>query len=245
MKRILAILVAAMLCVSCAVPALAAETTFTPSVTNKPAPDIVPGEDPEGDPIIGVLYDDEGQIISYVEEPCLVVTPVSEADTSTEIPEDARQLLLDIYSKLTNGEMTLPYEKYDPDMNSSNMVIRDLFDASFLCADHPELLAEDGYTLELTFDLGVKAGVEVVAMTYVDGEWSPIVSTKNNGDGTVTCVFDAICPIAFSVEAAAEPPVQTGDVGNMSLWGLVAVIALVAIVALTVIYRIDAKKRGA
>lgn len=245
MKRFLAILVAAMLCVSFAVPVMAAEAEFTPSVTNKPAPEIVPVPDPDGEPAIGVIYNDEGQIIDYVYEGCLVVTPVSEAETSTEIPEASRALLLSVYGKLTSGEMTIPYEKHDSELNSGNMVIRDLFDATFVCADHPEMLEAEGVMLELTFDLGVKAGVDVYAMTYKNSEWNPIVSCENNGDGTVTCVFEKLCPVEFSVETAAEPPVQTGDTGDLSLWGLVAVVALVAIVALTVIYRKDAKKRAA
>lgn len=245
MKRVLAILVAVMLCVACAVPAFAAETEFTPSVTNKPAPEIVPVTDPNGDPAIGVICSDDGQIIDYVYEGCLIITPVSEAETSTEIPEASRTVLLDVYAKLKSGEMTIPYEKHNAKLNSSDMVIRDLFDATFVCQEHPEMLEPEGVTLTLVFDLGVAADADVYAMTYKESEWNPIVSCENNGDGTVTCVFEKLCPVEFSVEVAAEPPVQTGDVGNTSLWGLVAVIALVAIIALTVIYRIDAKKRGA
>ena len=130
MKRILAVLVAAMLCVSLVVPALAAETGFTPSVTNKPAPEIVPVPDDEGDPAIGVIYNDDGQIIGYVDEGCLIITPVSEAETSTKIPEASRTVLLDVYSKLLSGDMTIPYEKHDSKLNSGNMVIRDLFGSS-------------------------------------------------------------------------------------------------------------------
>lgn len=245
MKRVLAILVAAMLCVSCAVPVLAAETDFTPSVTNKPAPEIVPVTDPDGNPAIGVICSDDGQIIDYVYEDCLIVTPVSEAETSTEIPDASRDVLLDVYAKLQSGAMTIPYEKHNANLDSSEMVIRDLFDATFVCTEHPEMLEPEGVTLQITFDLGVKAGVDVYAMTYKNSEWNPIVSCENNGDGTVTCVFEKLCPVEFSVETDAEPPVKTGDVGNMSLWGLVAVIALLAIVVLTVVYRIDAKKRGA
>ena len=107
------------------------------------------------------------------------------------------------------------------------------------------MLEPEGVTLELTFDLGVKAGADVYAMTYKDSEWNPIVSCKNNGDGTVTCVFEKLCPVEFSVQTTSEPPVQTGDTGNLSLWGLVALGALAAIVVLTVVYRMDSKKRAA
>ena len=244
MKRVFAILVAVMLCLSCVVPVMAAENEFTPSVTNKPAPEIVPVPDPEGEPAIGVICNDEGQIIDYIYEGCLIVTPVSKAETSTEIPEASKTVLLDVYAKLTSGKMTIPYEKHASRLNSSNMVIRDLFDATFVCEDHPKMLEPQGVTLKITFDLGVKAGVDVYTMTYKNSEWNPIVSCENNGDGTVTCVFEKLCPVEFSVENDGNTP-TTGDNSNLSLWGLVALVALLAIVALTVIYRLDAKKRAA
>lgn len=237
MKRMIAIFVVLMLCATMVLPVAAANNEFTPSVTNKPAPEIVPVTDPDGNPALAVLCDGDGQIISYVYEDCLIVTPVSEAKTSTEIPDHAEQLLLDVYNKLTSGQMTLPYELVDPKLNAGNMVIRDLFDATFVCGDHPEALAEDGVTMKLTFDLNVKPGVDVVAMTYVDGQWVPAERSVNNGDGTVTCVFEEICPIAFAVKTAEQPPVQTGDDSgeDLMLWGTVAVVALVAIVVLTVV----------
>ena len=41
--------------------------------------------------------DKDGNIIDYVYGPCLVITPVSEAETSTLIPQDAKETLLDVY----------------------------------------------------------------------------------------------------------------------------------------------------
>lgn len=246
MKKIIACLTALLLCATLVIPAAAAE--FTPSVNQKPAPDVVPTPDPDGDPAIGVILNGDGEIIDYVGEECLVITGISEAEDSDEIPEDAKELLLDVYDKLTSGEMTLPYDKYDPDMNPGNMVIRDLFDATFLCDEHPEMLDDEGVTMKLTFDIGVKPGVEVVVMTYINGQWEPVVKTVNNGDGTVTCTFEEICPIAFSVPVQADepvtPPAQTGDDSGdqLIIWGAVALLSLAAIVVLTVISRRGAKK---
>ena len=243
MKRFFAIITVVIMCVSLAVPALAAQE-FMPSVTNKPAPEIVPVPDGEGNMWIGVIRDKEGNIIDYVDEGCLIITPVSEVDTSTEIPEPSRVILKDVYGKLTSGAMTIPYEKHKANLDSSKMVIRDLFDATFVCEEHPKMLEPEGVTLELIFDLNVKAGVNVYAMTYKESEWNPIVSCVNNGDGTVTCVFEKLCPVEFSVSTAATPPVGTGDTFNLSLWGIVALVSLLAIVALTVVYRMDNKKRA-
>lgn len=245
MKRVIAIFAAAMLCVSLAVPAMAAENDFTPSVTNKPAPEIVPVPDDQGNPAIGVICDGDGRVLDYVYEDCLIITPVSEANTSKKIPEASKTVLLDVYGKLLSGDMTIPYEKHSTALNSGNMVIRDLFDATFICDEHPEMLEPEGVTLKITFDLGVKAGVDVYTMTYKEGQWNPVVSTKNNGDGTVTCVFEKLCPVEFSLETQDAPPAQTGDNSKLPIWGLIAGIALLAIIVLTVIYRMDSKKRSA
>lgn len=244
MKRVIACVAVLTLLVSLFVPVMAAEEKFTPSVANKPAPEIVPVTDPDGKPAIGVIRDEDGDIVSYVYEGCLVVTPIDGIEEATGIPADAKELLLQVYNKLKDGEMKLPYDKYDEGLESDDMVIRDLFDASWLCTDHPELLEEDGNVLEIKFDLGVKKGVDVYAMTYVDGEWNPIVKTVNNGDGTVTCTFDEICPIAFSVRAEDSTPEQTGDIFEYH-WLIIAGVALAAIVALTVVYVVDSKKRAA
>lgn len=241
MKKLIALLTVLMICISLAVPAAAAEKGFVPSISYKPAPEIVPVTDPDGNPAIAVLRDADGNIIAYITENCLVITSVSEAETSTEIPEDAAALLLELYQKLLSGDMTLPYDKLDGNPDGQNMIIRDLFDASWLCADHPELLAQDGVTMDIIFDLGVEAKRDVYGMVYLDGQWVPTVKCVNNGDGTVTCTFDELCPIVFAVEGSSDSS-KTGDVDNTIWWTLAAVAALAAIVVLTVIYRRSTKK---
>lgn len=242
MKKFIALLTVLMLCATMFLPVMAAEAEFTPSVTNKPAPQIVPVLDPDGKSAIGTVTDAEGKIISYVYADCLVVTSVSEANTSTEIPDAAKALLLDVYDKLTKGEMVLPYEKHDSALSTSNMVIRDLFDVTFLCGEHPEMLEPKGVVFNATFKLGVAADAEVYTMNYKNNEWNPIVKTKNNGDGTVTCTFEDLCPVEFSVKTKVAPPVETGDEGNMLLWAVVAVVAICGIAVLSVIYFKDSKK---
>lgn len=248
MKKIIALLTVLMLCAAMVVPASAA-SEFTPSVSNKPAPEIVPVIDPNGDPAVGEIIDEVEEIIDYVYDPCIVVTPVSEATTSTEIPDDAEELLLEVYEKLDNGEMSIPYQDLFG-KDGDDMVIRDLFDVTFLCADHPEMLAPTGIVFRITFDIGVEAGVDVYTTTYKNGAWVPAVSTVNNGDGTVTCLIEDFCPVAFSVEVEedvpVEPPVQTGDQAGEQLyiWVAVAAVALVAVVVLSVVYVRGMKKTG-
>lgn len=228
MKRILSLITAMVLCVAL-LSSFAFAEGFVPSIGDKDHPEIVPGEDGS----VGYIIGEGDKIVSNVEEGCLVITPVSDAETSTEIPEDAREALLDVYDQLVNGNMELPY---DSSVNPDDMVIRDLFDLSFLCAEHPELLAA-GNQLQLTFDLGVSAGDVVVAMVYVDGQWIS-VELVNNGDGTVTCLFDQVCPVVFAVKQTETPP-QTGDFGgnDILLWALLMAGSVIAIVVCVVIYR--------
>ena len=242
MKKIFSIVVVLMLCMSMVGVVYAAEDDFTPSVSYKDSPDIVPVDDPDGEEAIGVIKDKDGDIISYVYEGCLVIIPVAKAETSTEIPEDARQTLLSVYSQLLNDTMKIPYEKHNANLDGNYMVIRDLFDATFLCEDHPAMLAEEGVVLEIIFNLNLKANVDAFVMTYKNNEWNPIVSAVNNGDGTVTCTFEHLCPVEFSVETERGPS-ATGDNTLQSVmpWMLLLVASAVALVAVVVLRRKLAK----
>ncbi len=232
MKKIICLLTVLLLTIALACPAFAAES-FVPSISEKEEPDIV--VDDEG--VAGVIRGEDGDILDKVEEGCLVITPISKAKTSTEIPEDAREELLYVYDELLNGDMTLPYEQ--DGLDPETMVIRDLIDASWLCEEHPAMLEPEGVTIDLTFDIGVDADTKVYVYVYIDGVWTP-VPVVNNGDGTVTCTFEKICPIAFCVSAGTgTPPVQTGDAfaSQMNMWMVLMVVSAAALVAAVVLRR--------
>lgn len=241
MKKVIALLTVLVLCAALVVPAFAANE-FTPSVSNKPAPDVVPGTTPDGKTYIAELLDDVKEIIDYVWEECIVVTPISQVNISEKIPEAARDMMKDVYAKLTSGEMTIPYEQiFGSKMKNKNMVIRDLFDVSFLCTPCPEYLESANTFMRITFDLGVAADQTVYTTLYKNGEWVSAVECKNNGDGTVTIVAEDFCPVAFSVEVESDKPVtppQTGDQAgdNLYIWIIVAAVSLLAVVALSVVY---------
>lgn len=238
MKRIICIVVAIVTCMALACPAFAAEGEFVPSIGYKPSPEIVPEKDPNGGDVVGIVKDSDGNVIDYVYGPCLLITPVSEAESSTMIPQDAKETLLDVYEALSTGMMALPYDKYNADINPNEMAIRDLFDASWLCTEHPAMVAPEGVTVTVTFDLGVDANETVYCMTYMNNAWDPIVSVKNNGDGTVTCVFEDFCPVAFAVRSKT-PPSQTGDpIGQtMYIWVAVMIVSAAAVVVLLAVGR--------
>lgn len=231
MKRAIAFMVAIMLCCTLALSVSAAEN-FVPSISYKDHPDVV--DDPE-------LIDDGGEKIHKLDSHCLEITSVAEAvNTPADARTDAEKLLVEVYEQLDEGTMKLPFTGDSAD----NMVIRDLFDASLICGDvhldpnHVQELAKPGVCIEISFDLGIGANVPVVVMVYLDGQWTPAVSVKNNGDGTVTCVFEEICPIAFCVDTTdLTPAPPTGDVigQNLIYWvimmaasGTILILLLVA-----------------
>ena len=122
-------------------------------------------------------------------------------------------------------------------LTAAYLVIRELVDVSFVipCDEqhpHKEQLAEDGVTLDITFDLGIAPDETVIVMVYVDDQWVP-VEIVNNGDGTVTGPFEDICPVVFCVRSEL-PPAQTGDIAgqNLIVWMVLMAVSLAAVVVL-------------
>lgn len=231
MKRMICFSLVLLLSIVLACPALAAEDTFVPSISYKGAPEIVVGDDG----VIGVIRDENGEVVGHIYEDCLLLTPVSEAANDDQIPDEARQTLLFVYGELSNGNMQLPTEKLDANLEPDEVVIRDLFDATWLCEDHPDEIEPNGVVFEITFRLNVEADETVYTMTYKNNEWNPVVSTVNNGDGTVTCTFEHLCPVAFAMGEDLDSSDTGVEMdGMLLLWfGLLVVSAagLVAVVS--------------
>lgn len=160
------------------------DTQFAPSVTYKGGPEIITAEL-------------EGQNVLS----CIVVTSIEQAKKkTTDIRQDERDELVEVYEKLLSGEMLLPIE--------GKHVIRELVDISFkynACrqkTDHgnkPEQLAKENVLLTLDLQLPVTLEENMVVYAYIDEEWVEIPGVINNGDGTVTGAFEDVCPVAFVV----------------------------------------------
>lgn len=210
MRRVICLIAVLLICVSVACPVFAATDTFVPSISYKDGPEIVDS-------------DLNGEDVTK----CLEVTSILEAEKkTTDIRQEDRDLLLEVYEKLDDGTMKLPLE------HPEDYVIRELVDVSFtqtgcVGAGHPhkEWLEIKGNTITIDFDLGVKKSTEVTVFAYIDGQWQPIQSATNKGNGIISCVFEDICPVAFCVEFDAEDEsAKTGDDAQLGLWiGLMAV----------------------
>ena len=241
MRKVISLILALVMCFGLCSVVCAAEDDFVPSISYKDGPGLVIDEDEEGNAVAGVIQDADGEVIDYIDPECLVITTLAEAleDVDTGIPDDAEELLEYVYQELLEGNMELPYE------DDQDMTIIQLIDATFRCAgttvgvDHEAMIEPEGVYLELTFDLGVGADVDVTVMAYIDGQWTPIVSVVNNGDGTVTCIFEKICPIAFAVPSNAVQPPKTGDdsAAELGLWIALLTASSVALAGLVIFRR--------
>lgn len=221
MRRMICLIGVLMLCMMLAMPAFATNDTFVPSISYKDGPEV----------------EDATQNGEDVDN-CVVVTSVKGAkEKTTDIYQEERDLLLKVYEELDAGTMELPLE-------NKNYVVRELVDVSFVKSDcvegehgHEEDLSEQGTTIELVMDLGIKSTTGLEVLVYVDGEWIHVESVKNNGDGTVTCVFEDIGIVAFCVDADAEDgPPKTGDVQaeDLGMWAMLMAVTATALVLVVV-----------
>lgn len=248
MKKIVTALMTLVLSLALACPVLAAD--FVESIGYKPAPEIVVLKEEDGKSIIGYIEDEEGNKITIEHKDCLVITPVSEADSSQEIPSEEKEILLKEYNDFATGKKKLSdiegLDEYAKKIlgegkDADDLVIRDFFDASLIC-DEKEELKKDGTTIDLTFKVGVGKDTPINAIVFLNGEWQLVKNVVNNGDGTVTCTFEDLCPVAFivpgeTVEQSGSTTPITGDNANIVMWSAIAAVSLVLIIALGVVYR--------
>ena len=231
MRRFFCFLMAMAVCLSLSATVMAAGV-MTPSVPAKDAPTLVPGVDGDGYPVIGEIVDGSDNNLDFIVEECLVVTPVSEAGTSDKIPQASKETLLNVYKQLSDGTMKLPYgENVDP----NKMVIRDLFDVSWICDEHKAMAEDEHKFVKLTFDTDIPADAKVTIMVYENGKWVPAKFVKNNGDGTITCILENVGVVAIAVPTSGSS--QTGDETDLTLPAVLLAISAVALVALVVIRR--------
>ena len=220
------------LCFTLAVPAFASSVGFVPSITAKPAPDVVVGgenltldgtgaDDIADMPVIEVKNENQ-EVVYQAPVVDLVVTAVSQVqadDSSLVISEEAAEILKEAYEQLNDEDFRLA-EKIpeqieqlkDMGLDEENVnaaVVTALFDVTVLTEELETYLAEEGHTVDLTFKADVPAGHTVVVMVYKESKWQLIENVAVNGDGTITCTFAHFCPVAIltvpmAVEAAEE-----------------------------------------
>lgn len=262
MKKLASVLLVILTLFSFSLTVMAKDVEFVPSITNKGAPELVVTIDENGNEVIGYLRDANKKVIATEYSDHVVITSVSDAETSTEIPSEAKDLLIKVYDELSLPDTKLSdlcpeldelvKSELGNDKSADDLVIRDLFDITPLCDPLKTELPKDGNVVDFTFKVGIDANTFISAMVYVDGAWK-LVPTVNNGNGTVTCTFEDICPVAFLVPSNASTPsdvviadgamdsnvIVTGidNISSIILWGSVMAVSLALIITLCVVSR--------
>ena len=223
MKKIINLLIIAIMCVTMAVPAFAAD--FVPSITYKDGPDL-----------------NNATMNGTTVTSALVITTISEAkNKTTNITQEERDMLLDLYKKLDSGEMKLPISNQD-------FVIRELVDISYSASSdgsQEEWLKTDGNTITVTLDLGIKSAHDLAVLVYVDGQWVEAEKIVSKGNGIFAITFEELGPVAICVDSDAQvSPPKTGDDNGsaMLLWGGVLLGSVVAVVVLVILFKRSKKE---
>ncbi len=223
MKKIAALLLAVVLVMATAVPALAAG--FTPSVEAKPAPTVVPQTGSDGEEYEAIIYDESKKQVIGVPDGALIVTPKSEAEAAQT---DIKQKLDTAYEQIQavnslaelSSDLEAAAKEVSPDLTVDDLVVRDMFDVSVM-GTYADYLAVEGNSLAIRFDLSTDAQSLVAVLFSEDGKtWKTIPSSdiERYGNFSVSIVLYSKGVLAFVFDVG-ELPVdpngpdapQTGD----------------------------------
>lgn len=253
-KKIITMLLAVALVVATSVPAMAAE--FTPSVENKPAPEVVTQTDSNGNECVAIIYDADGNEIVGVLEGYLIVTPVAASEMpSAEIKEnlEAAYEQLQSVSSLTelSSDLEVVIKEVSLDLAIDDLVIRDLFDVTVL-GTYAEYLSQEGNYISIRFKLSVDADSLAAVLHNIEGTtWETVSNDRitRNKDYTADVVFYELSPVAFlfdagklSVDPNAPDSPQTGEPESNTMAWVVAGVVIVAAVAYGVVKKRSSQK---
>lgn len=240
MKKTVSVILAIMMVFALSLTAFAARDNFTPSVEAKGAPVIVPQE------FNGKLYDafvlENDEIIKGLhvvdkENPFGEIIVTAYSDIETADPRVNVVYFEQSYQEVLSAEQIKELNEAIPE----GMVVRDFFDVTLVGTY--ENIFDEGKSLMVTFDTGIEAGANIKVLTRCSDEtgWQFVNKVTNNGDGTVTIIFDELCPVIFLVDkdGVVTSP-QTSDMNVTAIWfGLAATFGMISAAAF-----ISSKKFG-
>lgn len=227
MKKLVPLFLTFAMTMMAATPASA--VSFTPSVEQKEAPEVVTVTGDSGDDVAAVIQDAQGETVSEVPYGELIVTPVSQ---TSEADEDITTNLENAYTQITSVSSLLELSTdvedvlYDyslevgDDVTVDDLVVRDLFDVT-VRGEYADHLAVDGHSIAIRFSLNLDPSAFLMVLhNYQGDEWEVIpndrVTRYDNGD--VSVAFYSLSPVAFVVDGAevaldpnAPQSPQTGE----------------------------------
>ena len=214
-KKIFAVL-AAVLMLFAAIGPVYAEGNDSPG--NKPAPEIVPVTDDNGNPAVAIIRDTSGSVVHYVPMGELLITAYRDREAAGG---DIEETLNAAYGQLCGEPLASVCPEIPSYLNANaptiapdTLVARDLFDARLTGGSAGWL--NNGRVIEITFDANLTANTFLMVMTNTNvcgnGSWDliPVSRIQHNYNNTVTIAFKYLCPIVFITSTTAvNPPTCT------------------------------------
>lgn len=208
---------------------------FTPSVTGKPAPEVVPVVDADGNTYIGIIHGADGEPEMKVEDNNYIqITAVAERDYVGDIQthehlEWAYDSILaaedvgDLYT--THGDDVKPEDEHATladaldavlaemglGITHDRLVVKDLFEVSAY-GDYLHALYDEDHYLEITFYTKIADSTPIIVIHSKDSvHWHvhPIDEYIVHEDGKVTLKMYDLGAVAFLVEAVEEINAET------------------------------------
>ena len=225
MKKFLSLILALCL-VSAMMVSAVAEANFTPSVTGKPAPLLVPFVE-NGQTYVARILNGALETISLIPSEGIKVTPLAEAQEEAKTDPQAYTLLRWTYDELCATEDVGAFETLDKGVQTTvgavineqliaketeltyvDLTISDLFDLAMSDSYYQVLKSDEDNVVQLTFNTKLEPDdIVIVLFTTAEDVWN-VVEAENviiNEDGTLTLRLDDVGAISFMVEGDVEP----------------------------------------
>lgn len=219
MKKAISVIISIAMVLCLSIPAFAANGDFRPSVPSKDHPVVIP-QDYNGVSFDALILDENDKVIEGLHivtekrpDGAIIVTAYSEIDTA-----DGR---VDVVYMQASYEDILDARSLQElnELIPIGMIVRDFFDVT-LVGTYKDIFKE-GKRLQIRFDIGAELEEKIMALTRCSDEdgWEFVESVTVNPDGTVTVIFNKLCPVVFLTEKtdAVQSP-ATSDINTAIIW---------------------------
>lgn len=227
MKKALSLILSIIMVFSISAVAFAAEDDFRPSVDSKDHPVIVP-QDFNGVSFDALILGENNEVIEGIHivtekkpDGQIIVTAYSEIEVADERVNV-------VYMQASFEEILSARSlKELNELIPLGMIVRDFFDITLVGAFKD--IFKEGKKLQIKFDIDAQLKEKLMVLTRCSDEsgWEFVESVTINPDGTVTVIFDRLCPIIFLTEdtGAVQSP-ATSDFASTTLWSLAIIFGL-------------------
>lgn len=176
---------------------------FVPSAEQNGIPNIAAMAEDENEIIAAVVRNEADEELSRVKDESIVQEALLDAD------KDGKTALSQAYNELAEAEdlnelvpgLNEQLAEISTGVTAKDLVVRDIFELH-LTGEDAELLAVEGNTVTMNFELGLKPNQVLSVLHKYDAEnWEVIANdcVVREPNGNVTVTFESLSPIAFAV----------------------------------------------